>query len=320
MNVLKPTYCIDGPPLIGSDMVAVKKIMYASDLEVVGVVYARDIHFYDVRNGRLVARMPAASEGQAGEGHAAEIADVAWDIDTTLITNSNGSCEYERVFIVVSGDRFGKIAVWNGKTIARHVERQRQDPHLQALCFRPARTIQAHRDSITCVDVDAFKVTSVGADGYVRVWDIMLGRLLRTMNVRYFRHLARNRNEPIEPPVAVNEGGADPQLHANDRYIVRYIYTTLHQIVVAVNGQVKTWDLDPERVLARWSESGRKIKNKAKRRVSGANAAPKAERRFRQGSVLYLCATPFTIAQCATSFTIAHPIIGNHAHSQSGAT
>ena len=108
----------------------------------------------------------------------------------------------------------------------------------------------------------------------------MLERCLRTLNVRYFRHQRKIRDQnyvpTIEQALADREGGEAPAV--NERYVVRCIYTTLHQIVIAVNGQIKSWDLDPGRQLARWSEGGKKKKARIKRRLTGLQTVSKTER------------------------------------------
>ena len=259
----KPTFVV---PAATISELHVPKLIYSSELQVVGIASRNEIQFYNVNSGKLVTVMEGVSQPDH-TGHHADISCLAWDIDTIAVSTLAGYTEHARVFVVASGDQAGKVAVWDGRPIARHVENP-QHVDMPPLRLKPSLCLKAHEGPVTCVDVDAFKLISAGMDTYLRVYDVMLGRCLRTLNVRHFRHMQRNRSDS-SPPV-------NPPVHVLERNAVRYLYTTLHQIVIAVNGKVKVWDLDPECRLARWSQGGRKKKMRFKRRSSASTTITKA--------------------------------------------
>lgn len=106
--------------------------------------------------------------------------------------------------------------------------------------------VQAHHLSVNCIHLDAFKLTTAGTDGTVKIFDISSSKLLKTLNSRYFRQQQRNSHQEEE---------IDP------RWSIRCMISTLHQVLIGVGNQVKCWDVDPDRQLDR-------IKGKSKKQMT----------------------------------------------------
>lgn len=92
----------------------------------------------------------------------------------------------------------------------------------------------------------------------------MLLRCLRTFHARYFRH--QPKRGTYVPTMEEASRFHDMTNTNTARLFVKNIYSTLHQIVATVNGQIKFWDVDPDMRLCPWSEGGKKRKSRPKRK------------------------------------------------------
>lgn len=64
--------------------------------------------------------------------------------------------------------------------------------------IKALRSWRAHDCPIQCIDVDAFKITTGGTDGFIRVWDVLNATCLKSLSTKYSKH-ADNRRSSSQP-------------------------------------------------------------------------------------------------------------------------
>ena len=262
---------------------SLSKFFYDSISQCLFVPFGSELHVYDTHTSTKMARLI--------NGHHASISALSWDADIVLLETKYGDIQEHRLCLLVTGDEAGDVCLWDCRRLVEMVVKLRSSTsseppsnsnNHQVYTVQPVRILKGHVGPVTCVDVDAFKMTSASLDERLRVWDTLTGQCLRIMNTRYFRHQER-------PHQANTTMATAAAFEANDRRRVRCMQTTLHQIVIGIGDQIKSWDLDPDRVLSKYkvfTSKKKKARFRSTRRgqqhqhTDRSVTSPRAQRQF----------------------------------------
>ncbi|KAI8996793.1 quinon protein alcohol dehydrogenase-like superfamily [Pilobolus umbonatus] len=239
------------PPFNESDRHQVKSMIYDTQKCVIIVTYTGStmIKKYAVESGQCLATYVL------GHAHANEITSIKWDIspvntigslesilkfrrtqnkrgniiDLTLgktadSDSSTGHALSKATRLLVSGDDFGRICVWNGDHDG---------------ITKPIRILDGHAASISALFVDKFKIVSGSDDGWIHVWEPLSGRNILTFSNKIPKNAPINRDD-------VNMTR------------VTNIDCSEYQGVVTIGNMIKIWDFSPGK------EFTSKSKNKGK--------------------------------------------------------
>lgn len=252
---------------------AVEKFFYDHLSSLIFIPVFNEVHVYSCLSGKAVAILGRGSS----IGHTSRITCLSWDADIILAETKRGDIEEHRLCLLVTGDSDGNVALWNCRKVLEEFSNTTRTSEISSLS--PVRVFRGHCGKVTCVDVDAFKISSAGQDGLVQIWDVITGQLLRKMNARYFSHhretiaLDTDRSGPL---------GADQNF--DEKKSIRCLSSTLHQVVIGIKGgQVKAWDLDPDRNLSRYklfASKKKKQRLRSGRSNSNQNLNSRSQLRF----------------------------------------
>jgi WD40 repeat protein len=164
---LKPVHVLR--PLVPTPL-PIKRMIYSAELNLVALPSGRELHLYDISTHALLAVLRWKSAPSGIPPISDELSTMNWDIESSLLTTVSGNTKSERVFIILVGDKAGRVALWNVNDALDAIERRRQSPDDESLLviIAPERQWQAHTGEVTCIDLDAFKITTAGVDGYIR--------------------------------------------------------------------------------------------------------------------------------------------------------
>ncbi|KAJ3053099.1 hypothetical protein HK097_005042 [Rhizophlyctis rosea] len=141
-------------------------------------------------------------------GHLAKVTKSAWD-KASLGASERGSS------VLVTGDESGTVCLWE-------IPEQPKSGEI----IRPLRVIEAHQTSICQLRMDAFKIVTASIDGALKVFDVMTGRCLRTLEVK---HLKGGN-------YGFNQGDVD------QRRIARSLAIGDQYVIAGLGDHVKSWN------------------------------------------------------------------------------
>ena len=126
---------------------------------------------------------------------------------------------------------------------------------------------RAHSAAIKHLAIDPFKITSASIDGFIKIWDVLSGKCVRTLHSRYTRHqLSRRRSDSASEETA------------NERKSIRYIHGSLHKLVATVGGEVKIWNFDPDNQLASYKRLAKKKRGIRRNVMKRPTSSPRNQR------------------------------------------
>ncbi|KAL1918709.1 uncharacterized protein VTP21DRAFT_2731 [Calcarisporiella thermophila] len=169
-------------------------------------------------------------------GHTADISCMRWDksyegwqtssvqgpstIESGVTLNG-----FTTIRLIVSGDITGIICFWDS-------DFSNQAGKIKKVS--PLKIIDGHHATITSLHIDPFCIISGSEDGWVKAWDPLSGKHIRTLHAR------SQRNSERAP---VNE------LSDTSQHSVRHIHGELDHGVIVIGGQVKAWYFSSARSL-----------------------------------------------------------------------
>jgi WD40 repeat protein len=234
----------------------------------------RDGLLFHLPTARLIGQLADAS-GSAG--HDGDICSLVWDGNSINNYQRPGSAsEIKRHTGCLIGRKSGELSSWDLKMIFSNFAGPSSSEQPPMVLDSPVRRFQAHQAPLTRIVVDAFKITTAGEDGYIRVWDALSLECLKALSTRFFRHQdatvgRRNQQQPQQTLVDV-------------RWHPVFVYSTLTRVYLAVNNHVKVWNFDPENRLSMFSSmqsssaAGKKRKSMKARRSRGFSfGSPKSQ-------------------------------------------
>ncbi|KAI3634674.1 hypothetical protein MIR68_007055 [Amoeboaphelidium protococcarum] len=184
---------------------------------------------------------------------AASFTCITWDSEKFLM-EQRGELKQRQLCVVAAGDSSGGVHLWDCGAL---VERKSTDFMLP--CSYSIR--QAHYYAVQVIDIDAFKLTSGGSDGYLKVFDVVSGRLLRSFSTRHNAKFPEGRRQSSSTSDISMAAAGSSSLSANSQ--VQCLSTSLHHMAVGVGRQLKVWNLDPDNLLSKFKHlSAKKKKNR----------------------------------------------------------
>ncbi|KAF9413048.1 hypothetical protein BGZ94_000856 [Podila epigama] len=199
------------------------------------------VHLYSLQTLTHLATLKSPA-------HFSGITAIHWDmpkVEKPMVSESNSRSpghslhgRQEMSSLVATGDATGNICLWYLHDIhKRHAQRNKASFHASQLekdplIIEPISVLKGHESRITSLFVDNLVLLSGGADGWVKAWNPVNGNQICVLNGRYTRgREVNNIDQSAVKCIAVNG------LQCRG--------------LVAIGGQIRSWDFSPEAILAK---------------------------------------------------------------------
>ncbi|KAJ3087299.1 hypothetical protein HK102_011403 [Quaeritorhiza haematococci] len=192
-----------------------------------------------------------ASVNTFANGHSVELTTACWDREVTeSLPPSPFTISTKRVsHVLLTGDVMGTICLWDIPEMITGSSDSVQPAIPTSSVLKPRQVIScAHLSPITELHFDSFKMVSAALDGNAKVWNLLTGKVIRTLTVR---KVGRSGGTNVNSTQLLNGAAgnaAQTPIMTDDlwnRRAVRKLWTGRHEIIALVGDQVKSWNFHP---------------------------------------------------------------------------
>lgn len=143
------------------------RMIYSTEFGFFGVQFKNAINIHCCKTGKLISTMHAPPTLGSGSD---QPSCLNWDLDFAA-SSKNSHYRKPHTFLIIMGDKSGRLCMWNALQLLNRIEDDQFDLENlinKPMVIAPFRVWQAHTGEITCIDIDAFKISSAGLDGFIR--------------------------------------------------------------------------------------------------------------------------------------------------------
>ncbi|KAF9126494.1 hypothetical protein BGW39_006588 [Mortierella sp. 14UC] len=209
-------------------------------------VDSKVMHLYSLETQEHLATLKSPA-------HLSPITAVHWDIpkhEKPMISLSNASSpksqhtlhtlygKHDAPSLLATGDNSGNLCLWylsdifKRKSASMHGDLHPSQFQQETLILSPTCVLRAHDTRVTSLFIDKLILVSGSADGWIKAWNPVNGKLVSVLNTGYIR--GREANDPMS---LVNRCMVVDGLQCRG--------------VVSVGGLIRSWDFSPEAGLAK---------------------------------------------------------------------
>ncbi|KAK3815974.1 MAG: hypothetical protein J3R72DRAFT_503259 [Linnemannia gamsii] len=209
-------------------------------------VDSKVMHLYSLETQEHLATLKSPA-------HLSPITAIHWDIprrEKPMISLSNASSpkgqhslqalygKYDAPSLLATGDNSGNICLWylsdilKRKSSSAHRDLHPSQIQQETPILSPTCVLRAHDTRVTSLFIDNLILVSGSADGWIKAWNPVNGKLVSVLNTGYIRGREVN----------------DPTSLSNRCMVVDGLQC---RGVVSVGGLIRSWDFSPEAGLAK---------------------------------------------------------------------